>query len=203
MTPSDDTSESGVVLVELLVGLSIVVIMSAVMAGFLGQLRTVGRVGDEVAVRAELSAAADHLARTISAARAIPLAASEARAESDTRSSGQPVLIGEGANLRFVAVTPRGFSTNGLSEVTVASRPAGDDLSLIEILRPVRPGSASTVAEVVVIDGLDDAEFSYVDADGAVRAAWSEERLPVGVRITLTRDHSDRPVRVRDFASMN
>ncbi|WP_085854718.1 hypothetical protein [Palleronia marisminoris] len=191
------------VLIELLVALSIVAIMSAVMAGFLGQLRTVGRVGDEVAIRAELSAAADHLARTISAARAMPLSAPEARAGTDTNSRGQPALVGEGAGLRFVAVTPRGFSTNGLSEVTIASRRAGGELSLIEILRPARPGGASIVAEVVVIEGLDGAEFSYVDADGAVRAAWSEEKLPVGVRITLTRDHSNRPVSVRDFASLN
>lgn len=185
--------ESGMVLVELLAALSILAIMSALMAGMLGQMRTIGRMGAEVTARAELAAAADHLARTIAAARPVALSGTEARRP--------PVLVGTSEGLRFVAVTRRGFDTLGLSEVTIAPRGASGDLVLIETLRPAHPRGAQVAEAAIVVEGLAAAEFAYVDADGTILPGWSAETLPAGVRITLTRSRLGRLIQARDFAA--
>lgn len=181
------------VLVELLAALSILAIMAALMAGVLGQMRTLGRLGAETTARAELAAAADHLARTISAARPVALPG--------TGANRPPVLVGTAEGLRFVAVTRRGFDTLGLSEVTIAPRGGPGGLAVIETLRPAHPKGAPAVAAAVVVEGLAAAEFAYVDADGTALPGWSAETLPAGVRITLTQSRLGRRIRVHDFAA--
>ncbi len=188
-----EARDSGMVLVELLTALSILAIMSALMAGMLGQTRTLGRMGTEVTARAELAAAADHLARTISAARPLAL--------SGTATERPPVLVGTAGGLRFVAVTRRGFDTLGLSEVMIAPRSGPDGLIVVESLRPVHAGGAPATAAEIVVDGLASAEFAYVGTDGTVLPNWSAGTLPAGVRITLVKTHRGRQIRVNDFAA--
>lgn len=189
-------SDSGIVLVELLAALSIVAIMSAMMAGILGQMRTVAGMGDAVATRGQMAAAVDHVTRTVAGARPIPLrVAGEAAAASNA-----PVFLGTEDALRFVAVTRRGFGTLGLSEVTLALRRGGDGLALVQTLRAM---TGSQVADVTVIEGLTAGSFVYLEEDGAPVATWSGTDLPLGVRIALTGGTPARPVEVRGFAGFD
>jgi type II secretory pathway pseudopilin PulG len=187
-------AESGVVLVEVLAALSIVAVMSGLILGYFGQLGAVVRLQEEVALRTELAAAAEHLQRSVEAARAVPLV---------TAGETTPNMF-EGAadRMRFVAVTRRGFRTPGFGEVRLAAEPAGPGQSVVQSVQPRRRETAGAIARAVVIDGLSAIRFEYADANGAFHDSWAGQTLPRAVRIGLGLRVDGRTVSVQAIARL-
>ena len=175
-----EESVAGIVLVEVLTALSIVAVMSALMLGFLGQLRAVASIEGEAAARTELMHAAGHLRRSIAAARAAPLAGGDP----------EDAIVFEGApeRMRFVAVARRGFGSLALREVTIALRRTGGATALVETIAPRRQGQATAAETFVLVPSLAGIRFEYADADGEFAATWTGDQLPHAVRITLARN---------------
>jgi hypothetical protein len=191
MTPPREAArDSGMVLVEVLAALAIVALMGGLMAGFIGQLGTISGLGRDVAVRAELSAAAEHLRLTLEQARPVPLGI-----EADP----ERVFDGVESGARFVAVARRGFRALALRQVHVRTAERDGRRQLVETLGTVRPTPASA-AEVVVIDDLGGGRFEYAGANGAFAPEWRSGELPAAVRNTLWRVADGRTLAVQTVA---
>jgi type II secretory pathway pseudopilin PulG len=185
--------DAGVVLIEVLAALSIVAVMSGLMVGFLGQLQAVGSLQAAIAARSELAAAADHLQRVLAAARAAPLGG-------DGGEAG--VFDGTASEMRFVAVTRRGFRSLALREVRIAAAPVGGRPALVESLAARRPQAeaAAPPVQVVVLEGLAGVRFEYAGEGGGFADGWQGGALPAVVRITLSRTVRGRPISVQALA---
>ncbi|TPM16338.1 general secretion pathway protein GspJ [Mesorhizobium sp. B2-3-5] len=174
----------GFALIDVLVGLALVSVISALMIVFLGQARTMMRISKATQMQTEVDAATRFLEVTLSNAEALPLA----------QSTPDDVIYfsGEADRLRFNGIMAIGFGSAALREVTIL--PTGDGrLSIVQNLR--RGSSAGGEAEsrtVPLIGGVTGVRFEYLDGSkGTWSVDWkTNRRLPSAVRfrISVARD---------------
>lgn len=180
------TVTDGFALVDVLVGLALVGVISALMIVFLGQARTMLRIGNATQVQMEVDAAARFLESSIAGAEPLPLSQSAPDA---------PVYFrGESTRLQFSGIQAIGFGSSALREITVSlsDKPGADNtVDLLITQRPRRGGNSDNVHEsqqVMVLSGLVNLSVEYLE--GSTRA-WSTEwsavrRLPVAVRFKIS-----------------
>ena len=178
----EDTAGQGFVLVEILVALSVVAVMSALMAGFFGQLSSLSNVKEQVLAQAELAAAVSHLDRTLSATRPAPLA--------DNEEGTNFQFDGRGQEMRFAALTRQGFYSLALRDIHVYVDQGGAGVRLVQTHVPRRPESTDTLPPpvVVIVDDIDAVSFEYSDDGISYTTTWKiDGTLPRMVRMTIVR----------------
>lgn len=185
-------NEEGFSLVEVLVALALVSLMTAMAAGFFGQLRAFSDAGRRAEVQAELDAAARYLAQSIEGAQPLPLLwrPPEQRAQ----------LSGQADQLDFVLVAPVGANLHALRQTRFHIAGEGRDRRLAQTLWPRRPMAEPDTLrplEIGIVRGDLSLGLRYIgereDHSGWTEA-WSEPTtLPRGVEVTLRlrRDGTD------------
>lgn len=179
--------EAGFSLIDMLVALALLAVMSGLMASFLGQFRTIGRLQQDAEAQSELEAVMSYLEQTIGAAMPLPLI----HLPPERRAS----LEGTAPSLQFVAVARQGVQSFGLRETEIGLKGDGDAKTLVQIFRPRRLDETAQTAAAVSVElarGVGGITFRYLSHDPATgEPVWSDawkdrSGLPAAVRITLT-----------------
>lgn len=178
--PKSSASMEGFALIDVLVGLAMIGVISALMIVFLGQARTMMRIQKTTEMQMEVDAAARFLETAIGSAEPLPL----------SQSTPDMVLYlsGTGARIEFNAVQAIGFRSSALREIAVS---LGSDLTIIQkIRRGTDAAKAAGGQPVRLIAGVSAVRFEYLDASAKVpswSASWAEpRRLPAAVRFTIS-----------------
>jgi len=176
----------GFALIDVLVGLALVGVVSALMIVFLGQARTMMRIQNATQMQMEVDAATRFLETVLGNAEALPL----------TQSTPDNVIYFNGGpdRLQFNGIMAIGFGSSGLRQIAV--QPAdNNNLTITQI--PRRGGAAgadnTTGTQVVpLITGVTGVRFEYLDGSkGSWSADWKlNRRLPAAIRfrISVARD---------------
>lgn len=171
-------SMEGFALIDVLVGLAMIGVISALMIVFLGQARTMMRIQKTTEMQMEVDAAARFLETVIGSAEPLPL----------SQSTPDTVLYlsGTGARIEFNAVQAIGFNASALREIAVS---LGSEFSLVQKIR--RGADKSIAGEPMrLIAGVSAVKFEYLDSSAKVpswSATWNEpRRLPAAVRFTIS-----------------
>ncbi|TGQ73370.1 general secretion pathway protein GspJ [Mesorhizobium sp. M00.F.Ca.ET.186.01.1.1] len=173
----------GFALIDVLVGLAILGVISALMVAFLGQARTMVRIENASQMQMEVDAATRFLEATLGNAEALPL----------TQSTPDDVIYFSGAadRLQFNGIMAIGFGSSALRQVSIL--PTGDGRLAI-VQQPRRGGGAGVPEErsVPLIGGVTGVRFEYLDGEkGSWSADWKlNRRLPAAIRfrISVARD---------------
>ncbi len=173
----------GFLLVEILVALSVVAVMAALMASFLGQLGAVSRLENQIAARTELDAVASYLQRTLAAVKMAPLL--------DNAPKTNFVFDGLPEKMRFAAVTRRGFYSLALRDFRIFIDRSGGKTRLLQSLTPRRLVNGAPVTSnspTLILQDIDSVSFKYGDGGGGYSGKWKKDgELPAAVKITLFR----------------
>ncbi|MGX5805660.1 hypothetical protein ACWGS9_31225 [Bradyrhizobium sp. Arg314] len=159
--------------------------ISSLMIVFLGQARTMIRIGNATQMQMEVDAASRFLESAIASAEPLPLSRS---------SPDEPIyLSGNGAQVQFSGIQAMGFGSSALRQISVAlSDKAGvrtaKNLQIVQ--KPRRGGQSANAAEsqpVTLISGVASIAFEYLDGSTHV---WSGQwnatrRLPLAVRFKI------------------
>ncbi|TGP85429.1 general secretion pathway protein GspJ [Mesorhizobium sp. M8A.F.Ca.ET.213.01.1.1] len=171
----------GFALIDVLVGLALVGVVSALMVIFLGQARTMMRIQNATQMQMEVDAATRFLETALSSAETLPL----------TQSTPDDVIYFSGGpdRLQFNGVTAIGFGSSALRQVLV--QPAGNSLTIIQM--PRRGGATAaddrTANQAVpLIAGVTGMQFEYLDGSkGSWSADWKlNRRVPAAIRFKLS-----------------
>ena len=194
-----EAAEAGFSLVDTLVALALLAVMSGLMASFVGQFRTIGRLQQDAEAQGELEAVIIYLQGTIAAAMPLPLL----RSPPEQRFS----LEGGPDSIEFVATARQGVSSFGLRETAIALEGKGDVRTLVQTFRPRRlDARAAALLSVELARGVGAIAFRYLGYEGASRKpVWSEEwkarpGLPAAIRIELTARRNGETVLVSGVA---
>ena len=178
--PKSSASVEGFALIDVLVGLAMIGVISALMIVFLGQARTMMRIQKTAEMQMEVDAASRFLETAIGSAEPLPL----------SQSTPDMVLYlsGTGARIESNAVQAIGFKSSALREIAVS---LGSDLTIVQKIRRGSDAANSTGGEPVrLIAGVSAVRFEYLDASATVpswSATWAEpRRLPAAVRFTIS-----------------
>jgi len=178
LRPKSSALVEGFALIDVLVGLAMIGVISALMIVFLGQARTMMRIQKTTEMQMEVDAASRFLETAIGSAEPLPL----------SQSTPDMVLYlsGTGARIEFNAVQAIGFKSSALREIAVA---LGSDLTIVQKIR--RGAAKSSGGEPVrLIAGVSAVRFEYLDASAKIpswSASWSApRRLPAAVRFTIS-----------------
>ncbi len=183
MIARGNNRSEGFLLLEMLVALAVVAVMGALMSSFLGQLGSINRLENEIALQTEADAAAAYLQRLLEGARPARLL--------DAEVNTNPLFDGDQSSIRFAAVTRRGLYSLAFRDVHVFVQSAGGGPSLQHTIgaRRLAGGKPKPHGQSITILGkIRSIEFRYGDG-----SAWSEDwgkegELPrlVHIRITVT-----------------
>ncbi|QPC95070.1 general secretion pathway protein GspJ [Mesorhizobium sp. INR15] len=169
---------------DVLVGLALVGVISALMVVFLGQARTMMRISNATQMQMEVDAATRFLEATLGNAEALPL----------TQSTPDDVIYfsGQPNQLQFNGIMAISFGSSALREVTILPTDDG----LLSIVQNLRRGSSAggevDSRTVPLIGGVTGLQFEYLDGSkGSWSADWKLNRqLPSAIRfrISVARD---------------
>ncbi len=177
---TEQGTKTGFVLIEILVALSLLALIGAMSAGFLGQLRAVSELGQGVSQLAELEAAAQHLKRTFAGVRTANLVDEEADEGYLFRAGPERV--------HFAAATRRGFFALALREITLVVEVQNGRKRLVEVISTRRSQEREELSRITVLEDFDAAIFEFANAEGGFADEWDDpETLPAAIRVTLTR----------------
>ena len=177
--PKSLESMKGFALIDVLVGLAMIGVISALMIVFLGQARTMMRIQKTTEMQMEVDAASRFLETAIGSAEPLPL--------SQSTPDKVVYLSGDSAGIEFNAVQAIGFKSSALREIAVSL--GGDALAIVQKTR--RGGGTSTRSKPVqLIGGASAVKFEYLDSSAGV-SKWSANwdaprRLPTAVRFTIS-----------------
>ncbi|CCV09528.1 General secretion protein J [Mesorhizobium metallidurans STM 2683] len=191
--PKPSASVEGFALIDVLVGLALVGVISSLMIVFLGQARTMMRIGKTTEMQMEVDATSRFLETVIAKAEPLPLA----------KSSPENViyLSGDCARIEFSAIQAIGFKSAALREIVVSlgSDDSGEmaEKTLAIVQKPRRGSDTGNSAEsepIRLLAGVTALKFEYLDGSAGA-SSWSpnwsaQRRLPIAVRFTIsvTRD---------------
>ncbi|WP_245460140.1 general secretion pathway protein GspJ [Mesorhizobium sp. M1B.F.Ca.ET.045.04.1.1] len=188
----------GFALIDVLVGLALLGVVSALMVVFLGQARTMLRIQNATQMQMEVDAATRFLETALGIAETLPL----------TQSTPDDVIYFSGGpdRLQFNGVMAIGFGSSALRQIAI--QPTGDSLTIIQI--PRRGGAAGADDKagnltVPLIAGVTGVRFEYLDGSkGSWSADWKlNRRLPAAIRFKLS-VAKDGAIYVSDgFARLN
>ncbi|MER9257328.1 hypothetical protein [Mesorhizobium sp. M0619] len=178
--PKSSASVEGFALIDVLVGVAMIGVISALMIVFLGQARTMMRIQKTTEMQMEVDAASRFLETAIGSAETLPL----------SQSTPDMVLYlsGTGARIEFNAVQAIGFKSSALREIAVS---LGSELTIVQKIRRGSDAAKSTGGQPVrLIADVSAVRFEYLDAAAKVpswSASWSApRRLPAAVRFTIS-----------------
>jgi len=184
-----DVGAEGFALIDVLVSLALVGVISSLMIVFLGQARSMIRIGHATQMQMEVDAAARFLESAIADAEPLPLPQS---------SPDQPLYFsGDGTRLQFNGIQAIGFASSSLREISIALNKSGPDGAgeLLITQSHRRGGNSGDQAggqKVTLLSGVTGVEFEFLDGSThAWSAQWSAiRRLPIAVRfrISVARD---------------
>ena len=173
----------GFLLVEILVALSVVAVMAALMASFLGQLGAVSRLENQIAARTELDAAVSYLQRTLAGVKKAPLLDNEPKTHF--------LFDGLPEEVRFAAVTRQGFYSLALRDFKIFIDRSGGRTRLLQTLTPRRLVNGAPVSPnspTLILQDIDSVSFEYGDGGGGFSSKWKTDGiLPSAVKVTLFR----------------
>lgn len=185
LQPPSPQSE-GFALVDMLVGLTMIGVISALMMSFLSQARTIMRIEKSTELQMEVEAVSRFLETAISGAEPLPL-------------SGSPTdqvlyLAGDSSRIGFNAVQAIGFNSSALREIAI-SLGDGDraDGALAVVQKTRRGGERDTFTQsdpVRLIGDVSAIKFEYLDSMTSP-ASWlpswnAPQRLPAAVRFSIS-----------------
>lgn len=194
--PCQGDAEAGFSLVDMLVALTLLAIMSGLMASFTGQFRTIGRMNDDVAAKAEIEALADYLGRAVGTALPLSLLRSDPMRRSP--------FEGDSSHLRFVTTARQGIETVSLRETEISLQGEGDRRTLVQRFTPRRRDAEVRDAAAMRVElarGINSLRLRFLSYDKITHApVWSddwvgENGLPAAVSIDI--------VAVRDGTSVS
>ncbi|WP_246675358.1 general secretion pathway protein GspJ [Mesorhizobium sp. B2-3-4] len=170
----------GFALIDVLVGLAMLGVISALMIVFLGQARTMVRIENASQMQMEVDAATRFLEAALGNAEALPL----------SQSTPDDVIYFSGAadRLQFNGIMAIGFGSSALRQVSIL--PTGDGrLSIVQ--QPRRGDGARDMPEnrtVPLIGGVTGVRFEYLDGSkGSWSADWKlDRRLPTAIRFRIS-----------------
>ncbi|WP_246680334.1 general secretion pathway protein GspJ [Mesorhizobium sp. B2-8-9] len=175
-------SIEGFALIDILVGLALIGVVSALIVTFLGQARTMVRIQNATQMQMEVDAATRFLEIALSNAEALPL----------MQSTPDDVIYFSGGpdRLQFNGIIAIGFGSSALRQIAI-QRTENNSLAIIQI--PRRGGAAGADdtmgnQRVPLIAGVTGLHFEYLD--GAQRS-WSADwklnrRLPAAIRFRIS-----------------
>ena len=191
----------GFALIDVLVGLTLAGVLSALMIMFLGQARTIGRLNADAEIRAELEAVTNYLETTIAAVEPIALA--------DSSPDQRYYLQGTSQSLRFSTVQPIGFKKAGLQEVVLSMSAGAENEGRLEVSARARFGFAETGPQmdpIVLLSGVRAFKLEYLEAGQggpAWSGAWDQPgALPLAVRFTVTADRGGKLYQATGLATL-
>jgi len=184
--PKSAAAVEGFALIDVLVGLALVGVISSLMIVFLGQARSMMRIGKATEMQMEVDAASRFLETAISHAEPLPLSASSPE--------NVIYLSGDGGRIEFNGVQPIGFRSAALREITISlasGDQGGNDLSVVQKPRRGNKDTDPNHSEPVrLIAGVTTLKFEYLDGSNGTSqwlAAWTaKRRLPAAVRFTIS-----------------
>lgn len=184
--PRSSTAVEGFALIDVLVGLALVGVISSLMIVFLGQARSMMRIGKATEMQMEVDAASRFLETAISHAEPLPLSASSPE--------NVIYLSGDAAGIEFNGVQAIGFKSAALREIVISlasGEQGGNDLSVVQ--KPRRGNKNSDPAQIEpvrLIAGVTALKFEYLDGSTGSSLwleAWNaKRRLPAAVRFTIS-----------------
>ncbi len=184
--PSPEDDEAGTTLVELLVALALLSLIALFIGEGIGAVRRMAPVGQRIDQGMELTAAREHLRRTLGEAVA------------DLGLVGGAPFLGGPAQLRFLAPADPILEIGGLNAVTLALAPRqGGGLDFVE-RRDIASGDlALGASRTVLVPDVRSLRFAYGEATADKGFAWREEwrrtgALPALVAIELEFGPADR-----------
>ena len=195
-----DPPDGGVILIEILVALSIIAVMGAMMAGVLGQLRSVSQTKEQILAQAELSAAASHIQRTLAGARKAKLP--------DNEEDENHMLDGGASEVRFATITRQGFYSLALRDVRLSLESNADDTRLVQTLSPRRPEKTEDEelpeTKIVILGNVQSLSFEYSGDGDIYSSSWNKDgELPDTIRVTIGRQVAGRPVSATAVARLH
>ncbi|CDX21267.1 General secretion protein J [Mesorhizobium plurifarium] len=189
----------GFALIDMLVGLAVVSVVSALMVTFLSQARTMMRIQNATQMQMEVDAATRFLETALGNAEPLPL----------MQSTPDNVIYFNGGSdrLQFNGVMAIGFGSSALRQIAIQ---ATDENSLAITQMPRRGGTAGTDdatgnQSVPLITGVTGVRFEYLDGSkGSWSAEWKlNRRLPTAIRFKLSVAREGATYVSEGFARLN
>ncbi|TGR83310.1 general secretion pathway protein GspJ [Mesorhizobium sp. M2D.F.Ca.ET.223.01.1.1] len=188
----------GFALIDVLVGLALVGVVSALMTVFLGQARTMVRIQNATQMQMEMDAATRFLETALSNAEALPL----------MQSTPDDVIYFSGApdRLQFNGIMAIGFGSSALRQIAI--QPTGNSLTVIQMPRRGGAAAADDTTQnraAPLIAGVTGVQFEYLDgAKGVWSADWKfNRRLPAAIRFKLSVARDGATYASDGFARLN
>ncbi|NKJ09006.1 prepilin-type N-terminal cleavage/methylation domain-containing protein [Rhizobium sp. SG741] len=183
--------EDGFTLLETLITVAIVSLLSMVIVGALGQVRTMSAVSNRTDQEVRYGAILNYLDATLANARPLRLLG---------RQEADPVVMdGDVDRLNFVAIVKTGTSIQSLREVIWTSSSDGKQRQFAQLSKPRRLQPELQLGEQnVLANGNLSVTFRYLNDDRRQAddqlwlRKWKSDRLPAAVEIKIQADDGSR-----------
>lgn len=199
-------AESGFTLIEVLVSLALVSLLTLIMVGAIGQMRSISAISKSNDADVELHAFGNYLAQLIAGAKPLALIGDNP----DRRI----VFVGNAEQLRFSSVVRVGSNQLALRDVEIGTASTNGKLALVEINHARRVGGAYPSADVTsapvnLMNDLKSVHFEYLEGTPASSTTqkWLRDwdmpgKMPRAVRFTIEAERFSRLVRVERIVNI-
>jgi general secretion pathway protein J len=193
-------AEAGFTLIEVLVSLALVSLLTLIMVGSIGQMRSISAISKSNDADVELQAFANYLAQLIAGAKPLALIGDNP----DRRI----VFTGNAEQLRFSSIVRVGSNQLALRDVEIRTASTNGKLALVEINHARRVGemysnTELTTAPITLMNNLRTVQFEYLEdapASSTPRKwlqVWEMPgKMPHAVRFTIEVERFSRLARV-------
>jgi general secretion pathway protein J len=199
-------AESGFTLIEVLVSLALVSLLTLIMVGAIGHMRSISAISKSNDADVELQAFGNYLAQLIAGAKPLALISDNP----DRRI----VFSGNAEQLRFSSVVRVGSNQIALRDVEIRTLSTNGKLALVEINHARRVGEAYsntelTSAPITLMNVLRSVHFEYLEDTPASSTAqkWLQAwempgKMPRAVRFTIEAERFSRVARVQRIVNL-
>lgn len=185
--------EDGFTLLETLVTVAIVSLLSMIVVGALGQVRTMTAVSHKTDQEVRYGAILNYLETTLANARPVRLLG---------RSDGDPVVMdGSSDHVEFVAIVKTGTSTQSFRDVVWKNSNDGNHSQFDQVTTPRRLQPEQQTGLTTVIAGGDvSVAFRYLADDRKETGGqlwlneWKSDHLPGAIQIDIKANDGTRPI---------
>jgi general secretion pathway protein J len=199
-------AESGFTLIEVLVSLALVSLLTLIIVGAIGQMRSISAISKSNEADVELQAFGNYLAQLIAGAKPLALIGDNP----DRRI----VFAGKAEQLRFSSVVRVGSNQLALRDVEIRTASSNGKLALVEINHVRRvgetyPNADVTVAPITLMNVLKSVHFEYLEGTPASSTTqkWLKDwdmpgKMPRAVRFTIEAERFSRLARVARIVNL-
>ena len=203
---AEANAESGFTLIEVLVALALVSLLTLIMVGAIGQMRSISAISKSNDADVELQAFGNYLAQLIAGAKPLALIGDNP--------NRRIVFAGKAEQLRFSSVVRIGSNQLALRDVEIRIASTNGKLALVEINHARRvaetfPNADVASAPITLMNDLKSVHFEYLEdtSEFSMPQKWHQAwdmpgQMPRAIRFKIETERFSRVAHIERIVSL-